>query len=121
MKVLTFKWCFCLTFSPSGWDNEKKIGILHENFQTLKADDNFEDVIVKPPVRKVRTPFIFQTFLYRNYFNVQALMSGIAFQFVHEKEVQAEDDQVFLVKLQVMLQCFVCVQYYEQFPTFRVI
>ncbi|KAA0710277.1 Cytoplasmic dynein 1 light intermediate chain 2 [Triplophysa tibetana] len=39
-------------FIPSGWDNEKKIGILHENFQTLKADDNFEDVIVKPPVRK---------------------------------------------------------------------
>uniref|UniRef100_A0AAR2J586 Dynein light intermediate chain n=1 Tax=Pygocentrus nattereri TaxID=42514 RepID=A0AAR2J586_PYGNA len=59
-------------FIPSGWDNEKKIAILHENFQTVKADDNFEDVIVKPPVRK----------------------------FVHEKEIQAEDDQVFLVKLQ---------------------
>lgn len=40
--------------SPSGWDNEKKIAILHENFQTLKSDDIFEDVIVKPPVRKVR-------------------------------------------------------------------
>uniref|UniRef100_A0A3B4DJM2 Dynein light intermediate chain n=1 Tax=Pygocentrus nattereri TaxID=42514 RepID=A0A3B4DJM2_PYGNA len=39
-------------FIPSGWDNEKKIAILHENFQTVKADDNFEDVIVKPPVRK---------------------------------------------------------------------
>ncbi|XP_051526664.1 cytoplasmic dynein 1 light intermediate chain 1-like isoform X7 [Myxocyprinus asiaticus] len=62
-------------FIPSGWDNEKKIAILHENFQTVKADDNFEDVIVKPPVRK----------------------------FVHEKEVQAEDDQVFLVKLQSLL------------------
>uniref|UniRef100_A0A8B9HEG1 Dynein light intermediate chain n=1 Tax=Astyanax mexicanus TaxID=7994 RepID=A0A8B9HEG1_ASTMX len=60
-------------FIPSGWDNEKKIAILHENFQSVKADDNFEDVIVKPPVRK----------------------------FVHEKEIQAEDDQVFLVKLQV--------------------
>uniref|UniRef100_A0A8C9W7L7 Dynein light intermediate chain n=1 Tax=Scleropages formosus TaxID=113540 RepID=A0A8C9W7L7_SCLFO len=59
-------------FVPSGWDNEKKIAILHENFQTLKADDGFEDVIVKPPVRK----------------------------FVHEKEVVAEDNQVFLVKLQ---------------------
>lgn len=43
-----------LFFSPSGWDNEKKIAILHENFQTIKADDNFEDVIVKPPVRKAR-------------------------------------------------------------------
>uniref|UniRef100_A0AAY5E8S9 Dynein light intermediate chain n=1 Tax=Electrophorus electricus TaxID=8005 RepID=A0AAY5E8S9_ELEEL len=62
-------------FIPSGWDNEKKIAILHENFQTVKADDNFEDVIVKPAVRK----------------------------FVHEKEIQAEDDQVFLVKLQTLL------------------
>ncbi|GLD75294.1 cytoplasmic dynein 1 light intermediate chain 1-like isoform X2 [Lates japonicus] len=57
-------------FIPSGWDNEKKIAILHENFQTVKADDSFEDVIVKPPVRKI----------------------------VHEKEIQAEDDQVFLIK-----------------------
>jgi hypothetical protein len=31
----------------------KKIGILHENFQTLKVEDNFEDIITKPPVRKV--------------------------------------------------------------------
>lgn len=42
-----------LSASPSGWDNEKKIAILHENFQTVKADDGFEDVVVKPPVRKV--------------------------------------------------------------------
>ncbi|XP_062385009.1 cytoplasmic dynein 1 light intermediate chain 1 isoform X1 [Sardina pilchardus] len=62
-------------FIPAGWDNEKKISILHENFQTLKADDVFEEAIVKPPVRK----------------------------FVHEKEVLAEDDQVFLVKLQSLL------------------
>uniref|UniRef100_A0A665WZK6 Dynein light intermediate chain n=1 Tax=Echeneis naucrates TaxID=173247 RepID=A0A665WZK6_ECHNA len=62
-------------FIPSGWDNEKKIAILHENFQTVKTDDHFEDVIVKPPVRKI----------------------------VHEKEIQAEDDQVFLVKLQSLL------------------
>ncbi|KAG8521608.1 Cytoplasmic dynein 1 light intermediate chain 1, partial [Galemys pyrenaicus] len=61
---------FCL--HPAGWDNDKKIGILHENFQTLKAEDNFEDIITKPPVRK----------------------------FVHEKEIVAEDDQVFLMKLQ---------------------
>jgi len=26
---------------------------LHENFQTLKAEDSFEDIITKPPVRKV--------------------------------------------------------------------
>ncbi|XP_068838095.1 cytoplasmic dynein 1 light intermediate chain 1 isoform X5 [Capricornis sumatraensis] len=62
-------------FIPAGWDNDKKIGILHENFQTLKAEDNFEDVITKPPVRK----------------------------FVHEKEIVAEDDQVFLMKLQSLL------------------
>uniref|UniRef100_A0A669ES83 Dynein light intermediate chain n=1 Tax=Oreochromis niloticus TaxID=8128 RepID=A0A669ES83_ORENI len=62
-------------FIPSGWDNEKKIAILHENFQTIKAEDSFEDVIVKPPVRKI----------------------------VHEKEIQAEDDQVFLLKLQSLL------------------
>uniref|UniRef100_A0A8D0A151 Dynein light intermediate chain n=1 Tax=Sander lucioperca TaxID=283035 RepID=A0A8D0A151_SANLU len=43
-------------FIPSGWDNEKKIAILHENFQTVKADDSFEEVIVKPPVRKVQAP-----------------------------------------------------------------
>ncbi|CAK6949556.1 cytoplasmic dynein 1 light intermediate chain 1 isoform X2 [Scomber scombrus] len=62
-------------FIPSGWDNEKKIAILHENFQTVKAEDSFEEVVVKPPVRKI----------------------------VHEKEIQAEDDQVFLVKLQSLL------------------
>ncbi|XP_048806604.1 cytoplasmic dynein 1 light intermediate chain 1 isoform X2 [Tympanuchus pallidicinctus] len=62
-------------FIPAGWDNDKKIGILHENFQTLKAEDSFEDTIRKPPVRK----------------------------FVHEKEIVAEDDQVFLMKQQSQL------------------
>ncbi|XP_064200713.1 cytoplasmic dynein 1 light intermediate chain 1-like isoform X3 [Anguilla rostrata] len=62
-------------FIPSGWDNEKKIAILHENFQTVKMEDCFEDVIIKPPGRK----------------------------FVHEKEIVAEDDQVFLVKLQSLM------------------
>uniref|UniRef100_H3AXB2 Dynein light intermediate chain n=1 Tax=Latimeria chalumnae TaxID=7897 RepID=H3AXB2_LATCH len=62
-------------FIPAGWDNDKKIGILHENFQTIKADDPFEDIIVKPPIRK----------------------------FVHEKEIVTEDDQVFLMKLQSQL------------------
>ncbi|XP_044149270.1 cytoplasmic dynein 1 light intermediate chain 1 isoform X2 [Bufo gargarizans] len=62
-------------FIPAGWDNDKKIGILYENLQTLKPDDTFEDVITKPPVRK----------------------------FVHEKEILAEDDQVFLTKQQSQL------------------
>uniref|UniRef100_A0A8C5QPU6 Dynein light intermediate chain n=1 Tax=Leptobrachium leishanense TaxID=445787 RepID=A0A8C5QPU6_9ANUR len=62
-------------FIPAGWDNEKKIGILHENFQTLKPEDTFEDIVTKPPVRK----------------------------FVHEKEIVSEDDQVFLMKQQSLL------------------
>lgn len=40
--------------SPSGWDNEKKIAILHENLSTVRPEDPFEDFITKPPVRKVR-------------------------------------------------------------------
>ena len=40
-------------FSPAGWDNEKKISILYENLNTMKADDCFEDVITKPITRKV--------------------------------------------------------------------
>uniref|UniRef100_A0A4X2KKN0 Dynein light intermediate chain n=1 Tax=Vombatus ursinus TaxID=29139 RepID=A0A4X2KKN0_VOMUR len=59
-------------FIPAGWDNEKKIAILHENFTTVKPDDAYEDFIVKPPVRKL----------------------------VHDKELAAEDEQVFLMKQQ---------------------
>ncbi|KAG7473586.1 hypothetical protein MATL_G00097460 [Megalops atlanticus] len=62
-------------FIPSGWDNEKKIAILHENFTTVKPEDPFEDFIMKPSVRKL----------------------------VDDKEVVAEDDQVFLMKLQSSL------------------
>uniref|UniRef100_A0A672G701 Dynein light intermediate chain n=1 Tax=Salarias fasciatus TaxID=181472 RepID=A0A672G701_SALFA len=39
-------------FIPSGWDNEKKIGILHENLSTVRPEDPFGDFITKPPVRK---------------------------------------------------------------------
>ncbi|KAJ8417770.1 hypothetical protein AAFF_G00226130 [Aldrovandia affinis] len=62
-------------FIPSGWDNDKKIGILHENFTTVRPEDPFEDFITKPPVRKL----------------------------VHDKEVNAEDEQVFLMKQQSLL------------------
>nr|XP_019935454.1 PREDICTED: cytoplasmic dynein 1 light intermediate chain 2 isoform X1 [Paralichthys olivaceus] len=62
-------------FIPSGWDNEKKIGILHENFTTVRPEDPFEDFITKPPVRKL----------------------------VHDKEINAEDEQVFLMKQQSLL------------------
>ncbi|ELK25635.1 Cytoplasmic dynein 1 light intermediate chain 2, partial [Myotis davidii] len=57
---------------PAGWDNEKKIAILHENFTTVKPEDAYEDFIMKPPVRKL----------------------------VHDKELAAEDEQVFLMKQQ---------------------
>ncbi|NWH27952.1 DC1L2 protein, partial [Grus americana] len=59
-------------YRPAGWDNEKKIAILHENFITVKPEDAYEDFIVKPPVRKL----------------------------VHDKELAAEDEQVFLMKQQ---------------------
>ncbi|XP_031424597.1 cytoplasmic dynein 1 light intermediate chain 2 isoform X2 [Clupea harengus] len=62
-------------FIPSGWDNEKKIAILHENINNLRPDDPFEDVIGNPPVRKL----------------------------VHDKEVCSEDEQVFLMKQQSLL------------------
>ncbi|CAL8350784.1 unnamed protein product [Merluccius merluccius] len=62
-------------FIPAGWDNEKKIGILHENFTTVRPEDPFEDFIVKPPIRKL----------------------------VHDKEINAEDEQVFLMKQQSLL------------------
>ncbi len=41
-------------FSPCGWDNEKKISILYENMTSMKPEDLYEDVIVKPVVRKVK-------------------------------------------------------------------
>ncbi|XP_006878776.1 PREDICTED: cytoplasmic dynein 1 light intermediate chain 2 isoform X2 [Elephantulus edwardii] len=62
-------------FIPAGWDNEKKIAILHENFTTVKPEDPYEDFIVRPPVRKL----------------------------VHDKEMAAEDEQVFLMKQQSLL------------------
>ncbi|XP_052817049.1 cytoplasmic dynein 1 light intermediate chain 2-like [Mya arenaria] len=39
-------------FIPAGWDNDKKIAILHENLQNIKPTDAYEDVIAKPIVRK---------------------------------------------------------------------
>jgi dynein light intermediate chain 1 len=40
-------------FRPTGWDNDKKIAILHENLQNIKPEESFEDVISKPITRKV--------------------------------------------------------------------
>ena len=38
---------------PTGWDNDKKISILHENLQNIKPQEAYEDVITKPITRKV--------------------------------------------------------------------
>lgn len=52
--MVSLKTFFFSLRSPSGWDNDKKIAILHENFTTVRPEDPFEDFITKPPVRKVR-------------------------------------------------------------------
>ncbi|KAL5022524.1 hypothetical protein ScPMuIL_001679 [Solemya velum] len=63
-------------FVPTGWDNEKKVSILYENFNSMKPDFAYDDVILKPVTRKP----------------VQK-----------DAEVVAEDEQVFLMKQQTHL------------------
>ena len=63
-------------FIPSGWDNDKKIEILYENILSFKPDDNYNDVIKKPLSRKVNPK---------------------------ENEINCEEDQIFLLKIQSML------------------
>lgn len=44
---------------PAGWDNMKKISILHENLQSMKANDYYRDVIAQPAInRKVCYRFV---------------------------------------------------------------
>lgn len=42
-----------LDYRPAGWDNEKKIGILHENLINVKPSDSYSEVIPKPVLRRV--------------------------------------------------------------------
>lgn len=63
-------------FIPSGWDNEKKIAILYENIQSCLPDDNYNDVIIKPETRQTSQK---------------------------DNELTAEEDQMFLSKMQVQL------------------
>lgn len=63
-------------FIPSGWDNDKKIEILYENIQSFKPDDDYNDVIKPPLSRKVNQK---------------------------ENEINCEEDQIFLLKIQSML------------------
>jgi len=37
---------------PAGWDNMKKISILHENLQSMKANDYYRDVIAQPATNR---------------------------------------------------------------------
>ncbi|KAH1011965.1 hypothetical protein HUJ04_001230 [Dendroctonus ponderosae] len=60
-------------FIPAGWENMKKISILHENMHSCKPDDYYRDVIVQPTTRKTVN---------------------------RESELVAEDEQVFLALLQ---------------------
>uniref|UniRef100_A0A8C4RAL2 Dynein light intermediate chain n=1 Tax=Eptatretus burgeri TaxID=7764 RepID=A0A8C4RAL2_EPTBU len=62
-------------FIPAGWDNKKKMAILHESLQSVKLDDRYEEVIVQPSIRKL----------------------------VQEKEVTSEDEQTFLSRQQVVI------------------
>ncbi|VDP90955.1 unnamed protein product [Echinostoma caproni] len=45
-------------FVPTGWDSEKKISILEENFAQIRSTDAYNDVIPRPPPKKpaVREP-----------------------------------------------------------------
>ncbi|CAG7824637.1 unnamed protein product [Allacma fusca] len=65
-------------FIPAGWDNEKKMAILHENISSFKPDEYFNEVIQKPVV--TRKPVN------------------------REPEVEVEDEQKFLERQQVLLQ-----------------
>ncbi|XP_014210969.1 cytoplasmic dynein 1 light intermediate chain 1 isoform X2 [Copidosoma floridanum] len=62
---------------PAGWDNMKKISILHENLQLMKPDDYYRDVIVQPPSNRKSV--------------------------TRQVEVQAEDEQAFLARQQEAL------------------
>lgn len=63
-------------FIPAGWDNMKKIAILHENMHTCKPDDYYRDIIVQQVTRKTVT---------------------------RETEILAEEEQNFLTRQQQTL------------------
>ncbi|XP_022914082.1 cytoplasmic dynein 1 light intermediate chain 2 [Onthophagus taurus] len=63
-------------FIPSGWDNMKKIAILHENLFTCQPDDYYREIIVQPATRKAVS---------------------------RETEIFAEDEQAFLARQQQIL------------------
>ncbi|XP_043276404.1 cytoplasmic dynein 1 light intermediate chain 1 isoform X2 [Venturia canescens] len=62
---------------PAGWDNMKKISILHENLQSMKPDDYYRYVIAQPTTNRKCV--------------------------AREVEVQAEEEQAFLARQQAAL------------------
>lgn len=62
-------------FIPSGWDNGKKLSLLYEGLNTIKHNDRFNDIIRAPLVRNVQK----------------------------DAEVIADEDQLYLMKLQTQL------------------
>lgn len=42
-----------MNFRPAGWDSMKKISILYDNMQTIRADEFYNYVITKVNTRKV--------------------------------------------------------------------
>ena len=46
--------CIIHTHSPSGWDNEKKIGILYEHMKSLSPSEPYEKIIMTPKTSQVR-------------------------------------------------------------------
>jgi hypothetical protein len=54
LQSILFHVAFLLhVFRPAGWDNEKKIAILYDGMTSMRPDDAYNDVIMKPVVRKV--------------------------------------------------------------------
>ncbi|CAH8512631.1 unnamed protein product [Dicrocoelium dendriticum] len=64
-------------FVPAGWDSEKKIAILEENFTRIRSTDPYNTVVPHPPPRKAA---------------------------VRDPEVVAQDEQSFLTRLITMIQ-----------------
>lgn len=69
--------CIGIFRSPAGWDNIKKISILYENMHSCKPDDYYRDIIVQPITRKTVSS--------------------------KEDEVEYEDYQAFLARMQKIL------------------
>ncbi|XP_011676218.1 cytoplasmic dynein 1 light intermediate chain 2 isoform X3 [Strongylocentrotus purpuratus] len=64
-------------FVPSGWDNLQKVSILYENMANIDPEKPYDEVIIKPVVRRLLQD---------------------------NKEIIAEDEQVFLMKQQATIR-----------------